>query len=46
MEIEIEISAQLAKPLLLYAAETGLSAEEIVETAFRNYMKKEDEHYA
>ena len=46
MEKEIEIPAQLAEPLLLYAAETGLSAEEIVETAFRNYMKKGDEHHA
>ena len=46
MEREIEIPAQLAEPLLLYAAETGLSAEEIVETAFRNYMKKGDENHA
>ena len=46
MEKEIEIPAQLAEPLLLYAAETGLSAEEIVETAFRNYMKKGDENHA
>ena len=46
MEREIEIPAQLAEPLLLCAAETGLSVEEIVETAFRNYMKKGDEHYA
>ena len=46
MEREIEIPAQLAEPLLLYAAETGLSAEEIVETAFRKYMKKGDENHA
>ncbi len=46
MEKEIEILAQLAEPLLLYAAETGLSVEEIVETAFRNYIKKGDENHA
>ena len=44
MEKEIEIPAQLAEPLLLYAAETGLSVEKIVETAFRNYMKGDENH--
>ena len=39
MEKEIEIPARLVEPLLPYAAETGLSVEEIVETAFRNYMR-------
>ena len=44
MEREIEIPAQLAEPLLLYAAETGLSVEEIVETAFRKFMKGDEDH--
>ena len=44
MEREIEIPAQLAELLLLYAAETGLSAEEIVETAFRKFMKGDENH--
>ncbi len=44
MEREIEIPAQLAEPLLLYAAETGMSAEEIVETAFRKFMKGDENH--
>ena len=44
MEKEIEIPVRLVEPLLLYAAETGLSVEEIVEAAFRNYMKGDERH--
>ena len=44
MEREIKIPTQLAEPLLLYAAETGLSVEEIVETAFRKFMKGDEDH--
>lgn len=44
MNIEIEIPERLIEPLLLYASETGLSVEEIVETAFRNYMKGDENH--
>ena len=40
MEKEIEIPTQLAEPLLLYAAETGRSVEEIVETALKNYLER------
>lgn len=44
MEIQIELSEPLMERLLLYAAETGLSVEEIVEVAFRNYMKGDENH--
>ncbi len=44
MEKEIEIPARLVKPLLLYAAETGLPVEEIVEAAFKNYMRGDERH--
>ncbi len=40
MKKEIEIPAQLAEPLLLYSAETGLPVEEIVETALKNYLER------
>ena len=44
MEKEIEIPARLVEPLLLYAAETGLPVEEIVEAAFRKFVKGDERH--
>ena len=37
---EIEIPPTLAEQLLRYAAETELSAEEIVEQAIRKYLER------
>lgn len=39
-QIEIEIPQRLMEPLLFYAAEMGLSVEEIVEAAIKKYMKR------
>ncbi len=38
--LEIEIPSQLTEPLLLYASETELPVEDIVETALRNYLER------
>ena len=40
MEHYIEIPPQLVAPLLEHAAETGLSVEEIVESAIKNYIER------
>ena len=40
MEHYIEIPPQLVEPLLEHAAETGLSVEEIVELAIKNYLER------
>ena len=40
MEHYIEIPPLLVEPLLEHAAETGLSAEEIVDSAIRNYLER------
>ena len=40
MEHYIEIPSQLLELLLEHAAETGLSAEEIVDSAIRNYLER------
>lgn len=40
MKYEIEIPPPLAEQLLRYAAETELSAEEIVEQAIRKYLER------
>lgn len=40
MEHYIEIPLQLVEPLLEHAAETGLSVEEIVESAIKNYIER------
>ena len=44
MEREIEIPARLVELLLRYAAKTGLSVKEIVEAAFKNYMRGDERH--
>ena len=40
--MEIEIPIQLYELLLKEAAETGSAVEEIAESAFRNYMERND----
>ena len=40
MEHYIEIPSQLLELLLEHAAETGLSVEEIVDSAIRNYLER------
>ena len=40
MEHYIEIPSQLLELLLEHAAEAGLSVEEIVESAIRNYLER------
>lgn len=40
MEHYIEIPPLLVEPLLKHAAETGLSVEEIVESAIKNYLER------
>ena len=40
MKYEIDIPPPLAEQLLRYAAETGLSAEEIVERTIRKYLER------
>lgn len=39
MKYEIEIPPQLTQPLLLLAAETEQTLEDIVEAALRNYLQ-------
>lgn len=41
--MEIEIPIQLYKMLLKEAAETDSAVEEIAESAFRNYMERNDD---
>ena len=36
----IEIPTQLVEPLLEYAAETGLSVEEVVNSAIKNHLER------
>ena len=36
----IEIPTQLVEPLLEYAAETGLSVEEVVDSAIKNHLER------
>ena len=40
--MEIEIPIQLYELLLKEAAETGSAVEEIAESAFRNYIERND----
>ena len=40
MEHYIEIPSQLVEPLLKHAAETGLSVEEIVDSAIKNNLER------
>lgn len=40
--MEIEIPIRLYKLLLKEAAETGSAVEEIAESAFRNYIERND----
>ena len=40
MEHYIEIPPQLVEPLLEHAAETGLSVEEIVDSAIKNNLER------
>ena len=40
--MEIEIPIQLYELLLKEAAETGYAVEEIAESAFRNYIERND----
>ncbi len=42
--MEIEIQAWLYEMLLNEAAETGSAVEEIAESAFRKFMKRNDEN--
>lgn len=44
MKLEIEIPAEYVGPLLLCAAATDLSVEEIVEIVFRFYMNRSDDN--
>lgn len=39
-QFAIEMPQRLMEPLLFYAAETGLSVEEIVEKAIKKYMER------
>lgn len=40
MEHYIEIPQKFVEPLLDCAAETGLSVEEVVESAIKNYLER------
>lgn len=40
MEHYIEIPQKYVEPLLKCAAETGLSIEEVVESAIKNYLER------
>lgn len=40
MEHYIEIPQTYVEPLLNYAAETGLSVEEVVDSAIKNYLER------
>lgn len=40
MEHYIEIPQEYVEPLLNYAAETGLSVEEVVDSAIKNYLER------
>ncbi|MBR2831324.1 MAG: CopG family transcriptional regulator [Oscillospiraceae bacterium] len=42
--LEIEIPSQLTEPLLLYASETELPVEDIVETALKNYLERSQDN--
>lgn len=42
--LEIEIPSQLIEPLLLYASETELPVEDIVETALKNYLERSQDN--
>ena len=42
--IEIHIPAPIAEAILLAAAETELSVEEILEAAIKNYLEGEVDH--
>ena len=44
MKAEITIPAEYAAPLLLCAASTELSVEEIVEIVFKFYMNRSDDN--
>jgi len=41
--VEIEISTQFYELLLKEAIETGFAVEEIAESAFRNYMERNED---
>ena len=40
----LEIPPQLIEPLLLYASETGLPVEDIVEAALRDYLERSQDN--
>lgn len=40
MEHYIEIPQAYVEPLLNYVAETGLSVEEVVDSAIKNYLER------
>ena len=40
MYVEIEIPAQFVESLLQYAVKTGLSVDEVVESAIKNYLER------
>ncbi len=40
--MDVEISSQLYELLLIQAAESGLTVEELVSFAFGNYIKESD----
>jgi len=44
MEHYIEIPQKYVEPLLNRAAETGLSIEEVVESAIKNYLERMNEN--
>ncbi len=44
MYIEIEIPPQYVEPLLQFAAENGVSADEAVEFAIKNYLERMKEN--
>ena len=44
MYIEIEIPPQYVEPLLRYADENGVSADEVVEMAIKNYLERMKEN--
>ena len=44
MYVEIEIPAQFVESLLQYAAESGMSADEVTESAIKNYLERMKEN--
>lgn len=42
MKYTVEIPAQLVNMLFRYASESGVPLEDIIETAFRHYMERND----